>query len=265
MSSLLPYSKLAGQSKSDTAPRHPSQSIRQLFAPSLSGVWRHHHPPSATWLNPVESFCPNPKAWPSVLWLGSPANGSAGTTVPGYWGGLAHQSILLHTAIRHRRAGQCPNSPAQRRLEMAAMQRVPRSSLGRVSSLDFDAWRQIERDMAMRMRDVTANVGIRVERFGLRAIKAEHQLFLLVHGEFIPRPLNHIPQGCSGTERMGLSHAIEDDADLHFLAAGDVDSFVFAGFKVAVVSQFFIRIFDTDAPFLGLELAQVALFAETLD
>ncbi len=117
----------------------------------------------------------------------------------------------------------------------------------------------------MRMSDVTTNVGIRVERFGLQAIKAEHQFFLLVHGEFIPRPLNHIPQGCSGTERMGLGHTIEDDADLHFLAAADVDSFVFAGFKAAIVSQFFIRVLDADAPFLGLELAQVALFAETLD
>jgi len=98
---------------------------------------------------------------------------------------------------------------------MAAMQRVPRNSLGRVSSLDFDAWRQIERDVAMRMKDVTANVGVRVEWFGLRAIKAEHQLFLLVHCEFISRPLNHVSQGCSGTERVGLSHAIEDDAEVH--------------------------------------------------
>ena len=141
----------------------------------------------------------------------------------------------------------------------------PRSSLGRVSSLDFDAWRQIKRDVAMRVRDVTANVGIRVERFGLHAIKAEHQFFLFVHGEFIPRPLNHVPQGCSRTERVGLSHAIEDDVDFHFFAAADVDSFVFAGFKAAVVSQFFIRVLDADAPVLGLELAQVALFAETLD
>lgn len=137
--------------------------------------------------------------------------------------------------------------------------------LGRVSSLDFDFRGEVERDLAMRMMDVAANVGVRVKRFGLGAAEAQYQLFLFVHAELVPRPFNHLAQGRARRERVRLRHSVEDDADLDLFAAADVDAVMFAMFKAAIMSQFFIRVLNTDAPFLGFEFLQMALFAKARD
>src|SRR5579883_2315024 len=136
--------------------------------------------------------------------------------------------------------------------------------LGRVSSLDFDFRGEVERDIAMRMMDVAANVGVRVKRFGLGAAEAQDQLFLLVHAELVPRPFNRLTQGRARWERVRLRHPVEDDVDRDLLAAADVDAVMFAVFKTAIMSQFFIRVLNADAPFLGFEFLQMTLFAKAL-
>lgn len=62
---------------------------------------------------------------------------------------------------------------------------------------------------------------------------------------------------------MGLSNAVEYDANVHLLAPADVNSLVLAYFQMAVMGEFFIRIFDANAPFLRPEFPQMVFFAKT--
>ena len=72
--------------------------------------------------------------------------------------------------------------------------------LGRVSSLDFNFRCKVERDFAMRMADVAANVGVRVKRFGLGAAETKDQLFFFVHAELVTCPFNHLAQSSARRE-----------------------------------------------------------------
>ena len=85
--------------------------------------------------------------------------------------------------------------------------------------------------------DVPTHVRIPVKWIGLRAVQPEHHLLLLLHAKLVPRPSNHLAQRRAWSKRMGFRRAVERDGDFQFLAPADMDAFVFAVLKAAVVSR----------------------------